>query len=167
MKRIVLLSAGAALALSLAACDRGKAPAGDAASAEASTADTDAITKAEADLLAAIAAKDMAATTALYADDAVMAIPFEAPARGKDAITASYDEFYKDPAGKFEATQESAVVSGDMGYTQGSYTVSYTDSETNKAESGQGYYVVVYRKQPDGSWKIVQDISTPTPPPAG
>jgi len=167
MTRLVLLTAGAALALSLAACDRASAPAGNAASAETAAADTDAVKKVEADLLAAIAAKDLAGATAAYADDAVMAIPFEQPYRGKDAIKGSYEKFFKDPAGKFVATQESAVVSGDMAYTQGTYTVSYTNSETKQAESGQGYYVVVYRKQSDGSWKVVQDISSPTPPPAG
>jgi len=167
MKRVVLFAAGSALALSLAACDQPSAPAGNtAAPAAASAADTDAVKKVETDLLAAIESKDVAKAKALYAADAVMALPMDPPFKGAAAIGAEYDEFAKDPAGKFDATNESTVVGADMAYSQGTYTVTYTNSETKKVENGQGYYVIVYRKQPDGSWKVVQDLSVPTPPAA-
>ena len=79
------------------------------------------------------------------------------------AIGADYDKFAADPAGKFDATNESTVVGADMAYSQGTYTVTYTNSDTKAVENSQGYYLVVYRKQNDGSWKIVQDVSSQLP----
>lgn len=163
MKRVALLSAGAALALSLTACQQGSAPANDSAPAETAAADSDGVKQLETDFLAALEAKDVAKVKTYYASDAVMALPEDPPYKGLEAISAEYDDFAKDPAGKFDATNESTVVGADMAYSQGTYTVTYTDSETKKVENGQGYYVIVYRKQSDGSWKIVQDLSVPTP----
>ena len=163
MKRVVLLSGGIALTLSMTACERATAPADAPATTEASPADTDAVKQMETDFLAAIEAKDAAKLRGYYAADAVMVLPGQAPLKGISAISADYDQFAKDPAGKFDATNESTVVGADMAYSQGTYTVAYTNRETKAVDNSQGYYLVVYKKQPDGSWKIVQDISSPTP----
>jgi uncharacterized protein (TIGR02246 family) len=165
MNNAILISTGVALAVALAACDRADAPAqgNTPAAASASAADTDAVKKLETDFLAAIETKDFATAKAAYAADAVMVLPGDAPYQGAAAIAAEYDDFAADPAGKFDANNQSTVVSTDMAYSQGTYTVSYTSDETKKVETGQGYYVTVYKKQPDGSWKIVQDVSSPLP----
>jgi len=163
MNKAVLISTGVALAVSLAACDRAGAPAegNSPAAASASAADTDTVKKVETDFLAAIEAKNVAAVKANYATDAVMVLPNQAPLKGIEAISGDYDKFAADAAGKFDATNESTVVGADMAYSQGTYTVTYTNSETKAVENGQGYYLVVYKKQDDGSWKIVQDVSSP------
>jgi len=165
MNKAVLISTGVALAVSLAACNRADAPAeaNAPAAASASAADTESVKKLETDFLGAIKAKDFATAKAAYASDAVMVLPGDAPFKGAAVIAAEYDEFAADPAGKFDAANESTVVGADMAYSQGTYAVTYTDSKTKKVENGQGYYLMVYRKQPDGSWKIVQDVSSPLP----
>ncbi len=164
MNRVVLMSAAAALALSLGACDRSSAPA-EANGAASATADADALEALDAEFLASIKAKDYDKSKTYYASDAVMVLPEMAPFKGTEPIGASFDDFAKDPAGSFAANNESVVVSsgGDLAYSQGTYTVSYTNSQTKQVENGQGYYLIVYKKQPDGSWKIVQDVSSPTP----
>lgn len=166
MAKLVLIPAGLALVLSLAACDRADRPVRETAGEEATAAGADAVKQVDAAFITALEAKDMAAIKAHYAPDAVMVLPGQPPMRGIDAISASYDEFAADPAGKFDATSESTVAGGDMAYSQGTYTVTWTNPQTKEIENGQGYYVVVYRKQPDGSWKIVQDVSSPTPLPS-
>ncbi len=163
MNKAILISTGVALAISLAACDRADAPAEGNAPAATAAADTDAVKKLETDFLGAIEAKDFATAKAAYASDAVMMIPMQAPLKGAAAIGADYDKFAADPAGKFDATNETTVVGADMAYSTGTYDVTYTDSKTKKVENGEGYYLVVYKKQADGSWKIVQDVSSPTP----
>jgi len=163
MKNIVLLSTGLALALALSACDRPAASGNGATAIEASAADTDAVKQMETAFLAALEAKDVAAVKANYAPDAVMVLPQQAPMKGIAAISADYDKFAADPVAKFDATNESTVVGGDMAYSQGTYTVTYTNPKTKAVENGQGYYIVVYKKQDDGSWKIVQDVSSPLP----
>jgi ketosteroid isomerase-like protein len=46
---------------------------------------------------------------------------------------------------------------GDLGYTTGSYEVTVNDAKGNPVTS-RGKVVVVWKKQPDGSWKAVLDI---------
>jgi len=164
MTRLVLLSAGAALALSLAACDRASAPAGNA-SAETAAADSEAVKQAFAAFNAAIASRDLAAIRSNYASDAVMVLPGQPPFNGADAIMKDYETFAADPAGKYEPGEETTYVSsgGDLGYGQVTYTVTYTNPTTRAVETANRYNLTVYRKQSDGSWKVTHDVNTDLP----
>ncbi len=52
----------------------------------------------------------------------------------------------------------------DLGYTTGPYE--YRPIKSGEARNvDHGYYVSVWRKQKDGSWKVVLDIGNPNPPP--
>ena len=53
--------------------------------------------------------------------------------------------------------------SGDLAYADATYKMTYTNPNTSKVDSGNGYCIWVFRKQSDGSWKIVRDVSTPVP----
>lgn len=165
MKRVVFLSAGAALALSLGACDRTANPADATATAEASMADAEAVTKAFADFNADIVAKDLTAIRGHYADDAVMVLPGEPPFEGVEAIMADYQAFASDPAGKYMPGTQSTHVgaAGDIAYGELDYQVTYTNPETKAVETVSRYNLTVYRKQPDGSWKVARDVNTELP----
>jgi ketosteroid isomerase-like protein len=95
-----------------------------------------------------------------------------APLAGKEAIRSALKQMAADPALslKFEATRVEVASAGDSAYTQGSYTLTVTDSATKKPVNDKGSYVTVYKKQADGSWKAVSDIASsstpPMPPPA-
>jgi ketosteroid isomerase-like protein len=52
--------------------------------------------------------------------------------------------------------------SGDMGYTWGQYE----GRSTTSAAVESGRYMTVWKKEPDGSWKIVMDTSNEDPPEA-
>ncbi len=52
---------------------------------------------------------------------------------------------------------------GDLGYTTGPYTL--TDTQSNKPVQ-QGYYFSLWKKQADGSWKVVLDCGIETNKPA-
>jgi ketosteroid isomerase-like protein len=70
---------------------------------------------------------------------------------------------------KFQPTKVEVAKSGDVAYTQGTYTLTLTDPQTKQLINDHGSYVTTYRKQPDGTWKAVVDIATsevppPTPP---
>ena len=133
---------------------------GAAATTANLAADADAVGAAEADMLKAFQAKDAAALTAHYASDAVLAVPGRT-VKGSDAIGKANAEDLKDPAFKLSFSNERTDTSGDLAYTTGSYTVTYTDSKTKKVVNGGGTYVTVFKKQADGSWKAVADIATP------
>jgi ketosteroid isomerase-like protein len=71
---------------------------------------------------------------------------------------------------KFQSSKVEVAKSGDVAYTQGSYTMVMTDPQTKQVINDHGSYVTTYRKQPDGTWKAVADIATsevppPVPPP--
>jgi uncharacterized protein (TIGR02246 family) len=166
MNRVVLMSAGAALALSLGGCDRAAAPTGaNAAASEASVTDTAAVKQAFADFNAAIAAKDLPKIEAQYADDAVMVLPDQAPFEGVAAIMSDYKAYAADAAGKFVPGAESVTVSagGDIAYGEVKYQSTYTNPKTKAVETSARYNLSVYRKQPDGSWKVVRDINATLP----
>jgi uncharacterized protein (TIGR02246 family) len=145
-------------------CQRYEHGAGNGAANTNTTGDADsakdAIKAVEANMTKAGEAKDSAALASSYASDAVFAIPGRT-VHGSDAIGKSLASDLQDPAFKFESTNERTDTSGDLGYTTGSYKVTYTDSKTKKVVNGTGSYLTVFRKQPDGSWKAVADFSTP------
>jgi ketosteroid isomerase-like protein len=88
---------------------------------------------------------------------------------GKANILAAYKNLVADKNFSLTWPPSYAVVvskSGDMAYTEGSYTFTYTDPKTRKPVVEKGKYVEVYAKQPDGSWKDVVDTGIPDGPAA-
>lgn len=59
----------------------------------------------------------------------------------------------------WEPRQADIAISGDLGYTMGSYEAKGAE---NKAE--KGYYVRVWKRDETGEWKIVLDTTLPVPP---
>ncbi len=171
MKFIVTMSTGLALALSLAACERYAAPInGDsAASTEASatdtsTADAEAVKQAFAKFNADIAARNVDAIKAHYASDAVMIIPGQAPYVGVDAIMKDYEAYGADPAGKYVSGEETVeVLSDGVAYGEVNYQTTFTNPGTKAVETQNRYNLTVYKKQSDGSWKVVRDVNTNVP----
>jgi len=117
--------------------------------------------------------KDAEKLAAHYADDAVLMSPGVPASIGKEAIGKTLKEMVTDPALslKFQASKVEVAKTGDVGYTQGSYTMTMTDPNSKQVIHDHGSYVTTYRKLPDGSWKAVADIASsevppPAPPPA-
>lgn len=163
MNRVSLMCAGTLLVTCLAACDRAKTPArNEAVTAYAADADAK---KLLANVIAALNAKDWAAVKELYASDAIMITPDSPPFNGAQAISAEYDRLANDPAVQFEGTAGAIQVSssGDLAYADATYKMTYTNPQTSKVDSANGYCIWVFRKQSDGSWKIVRDVSSPVP----
>jgi uncharacterized protein (TIGR02246 family) len=151
-----------ALCMPIAACN---APAiQNGASAQGGGAAADAVKAVEAELQAAYKAKDATKIASFYAADADVTTPFTTPIKGVDqekALAASL----ADPAFNLEFANARTEVSpgGDMAYTRGTYTVTYTNPGNKAVATQAGNYVTVFRKTAEGGWKIVQDIATPGP----
>jgi uncharacterized protein (TIGR02246 family) len=103
--------------------------------------------------------RDAERIVARYADDATVLAPNMAPATGREAIREMVRQFARDGnfAFSFEAARVEVARSGDLGFVLGSYTLVATDLGTKKPVTDQGTYLRVYRKQLDGSWKVLQD----------
>jgi uncharacterized protein (TIGR02246 family) len=163
MNRLSTLFATVAVASCLTACNQTPAPAPNT-----HDADVKAIEDNETQWNADWAAKDAAKSTSHYTDDAVLMVSGGPPTTGKDAILKETTAMFADPALslKFQASKVDVAASGDLGYAQGTYTLTLTDPKTKKPITDHGSYVTAYRKQADGSWKAVADSVTSEVPPA-
>jgi uncharacterized protein (TIGR02246 family) len=158
MKRLAILCAAVVMALGITACNQ---------MPDTHDADVAALKANEAQWVQDYASKDADKLMAHYADYAVLMVPGEPVASGKDAIRTSLKLMLTDPtlSLKFEPSKVEVAKSGDLAYTQGSYTLSLTDPQTKQLVNDHGSYVTTYRKQADGSWKAVADIVVSEVPP--
>ena len=137
------LPASFALAALLAGCT----PATPPAAPDTRDADAKAIRQTESDWAQAWAAKDADKIVSFYADDASF-FPIGMPVvTGKANILALDKTFQADKNFSLTWPPSDKVVvskSGDLAYTQGSNTVTYTDPKTKKVISGKGKFVEVH-----------------------
>jgi uncharacterized protein (TIGR02246 family) len=152
MKRNGLLLLCAALASLLTGCAT--------TTADTHDADVKAIKDTETAWVADAASKDPAKFAAHYTDDASLLLPNAPVIAGKDGITAAVKPMLADPnfALQFQATKSDVAKSGDIGYTQGTYTMTMSDPKTKQPMTDKGKYVTIFKKQADGTWKAVSDI---------
>ena len=121
---------------------------------------TDAVNRTAQEILAALQAKDSAKVTSYYAPDAVLATPGRPVARGGEAVSKAIRNDIADPNFKISVSDEKAEVagSGDLAYRRGTLKITYTNPQTKQPENAAGTYLTVFRKQADGSWKVVEDF---------
>jgi uncharacterized protein (TIGR02246 family) len=158
MKQVVSLIGGAAIALAIFGCNEPMAT---------PDADIQAIKTDEKQWNQEYVSKDLDKIAAHYAEDAVLMTPGGPSISGKTAIHDALKQMVADPAFslKFQPSVVSVAKAGDLAYTQGSYTLTVTDSQTKQIVNDHGSYVTVYRKQADGGWKAVSDIASSAVPP--
>jgi uncharacterized protein (TIGR02246 family) len=149
-----------ALLVSAAAC----AP---AAPPDTRARDEAAIREADAAFSAAASAKDIEAILGFYADDAVTMPPNAPASSGKDAIRKEFETMLAMPGMTLSWQASGAVAAGssDIGYSWGTAQFGMTGPD-GAAMSDTLKYVTIWRKQADGSWKVVVDIfnSNSAPP---
>ena len=151
-------------ALPLSGCNKPADQANGTATAavkQDTTQDADAVKNVEAQMMAGYQAKDGAKISSTYASDALVATPGQSM-KGSEAVNKGIADELGDPGFKlnFHNDKTDVASSGDLAYTTGTYTVSYTDAKTKKVQKGSGSYLTVFRKQGDGNWKAVADFST-------
>jgi ketosteroid isomerase-like protein len=101
-----------------------------------------------------------------FAEDAVALNNGAAPLIGKVAIARSATWLPKDYQLSWTPTDAQMGPSGDMGYTWGHFEGRSKDAAGNPVTTS-GRYITVWRKQPDGSWKVVLDAGANEPAGAG
>lgn len=122
-----------------------------------------AIRAQEAAIMAAVAAEDAAAVAGFYAPDAQMLSPGVAHTT-PEAIRAAFQGLFDDPNGALSFQNAEVIIpsSGDYAVAQGRYQVSYSDASHRRATQS-GAYIDLWRRQEDGGWKIMRDITAPAP----
>jgi uncharacterized protein (TIGR02246 family) len=113
----------------------------------------------------AAGARDIDATLAYYADDAVV-MPGDAPvADTKQTIRDLWTPMMApDISVSWQVNQAEVARSGDLGYARGVYQLVTKDS-TEKTTTEHGKLLEVWKKQSDGKWKcIIDNFSADAPP---
>lgn len=72
------------------------------------------------------------------------------PVFADSTFTLTWDPIYAEVA-----------ASGDLGYTVGRYSTTIGTGDTTRTE--EGTYLTVWRRQPDGRWKVQADIGNAAP----
>lgn len=129
--------------------------------------DVDDLLAADAAWLKAYQARDAASAANFYDNDGAMLAPNRPLLRGKEALTKFIAEsFAMQDYDIFWHPRNAAVAkSGELGFTTGSYEMSFRQPR-GKLRFDKGKYVMVWRKQSDGRWKVLFDISNSDLPPS-
>lgn len=113
-----------------------------------------------------VAERGGAAFADWFAEDGVALGNGKAPLVGRVAIAKSANWSPKDYQLTWTPTDASMSPSGDMGYTWGHYEGHSKDANGNPVTIS-GRYITIWRKQPDGNWKVVLDAGADEPASAG
>jgi len=152
-RHFAVLAACALLAGQPAAADESAAL--DAASRERLT---EQVRRAELAFAATVAQKRPQEFAAMVAVDAVFLGARGEVARGRDEVVAAWQGLFAVDAPEFRWHPEIVELSGDgtLGLTRGPWTMRGRDAEGRPIERG-GTFTSIWRRQPDGSWRVVFD----------
>jgi uncharacterized protein (TIGR02246 family) len=115
--------------------------------------------------LKAFKASDADATAACYAEDAVLWIPGQPMAKGREAIHAALAGFFSAVTIKdMTITPMGDVMVGDDATSWGTFVLVAVDRKTGEESTEVGRYVDVSKKI-DGKWVYVVDHASDDPPP--
>jgi len=59
----------------------------------------------------------------------------------------------------FQSTNADVSKSGELAYTVGTYSLTMSSPIDKKPVTDRGKYLTVFKKQPDGNWKVVADMA--------
>jgi len=97
-----------------------------------------------------------------FAEDGVSLANGQAPVHGRAAIAKQATWLAKDYQLIWTPTDGVMSPAGDMGYTWGHYEGHSRDADGNSRVT-TGRYLTIWRKEPDGSWKVAVDASNEEP----
>jgi len=122
-------------------------------------ADEAAIRAASTEWSKAAQAKDLDKGVSPYAEDAIYFSDKGAMVKGKNSIRMAWKDMLAlpGPGLSFTTSYVEVARSGDLAYEYGTYDF-VTEEKKGKPHDEKGKYVTVWKKQADGTWKVVADI---------
>lgn len=133
-------------------------PSSHPVAAESAKDTADALRQLEADFMKAAAEHGSQGYMSYYADDAVEVPNGEPLIQGKANIAKTMGFLdQKDNHLTWAPVGADISASGDLGYTYGTYEFRSNDKD-GKPVVNHGKYTSIWKKQKDGSWKIVLDM---------
>src|SRR5687767_189602 len=129
--------------------------------------DLAAIEKLRQQDIAATVARDPVALTDFWTDDAIRLGVGAPPEIGKQTIRASTERQTANKNFKVLSyvpeTKDFTFLDGGWAVEWRTYTASYVDSPGGEAKHARGTVLAVFKKVPDGSWKIFRSLGSIEP----
>lgn len=118
-----------------------------------------AIQQADLDFCKAARERRLDGWMSFWAPDATLMAPGQPPLKDPEKLRAHYAKSFADPNFSIDwrPVIADAAQSGDLGYTIGTAEIHFTGKD-GKIETRPGKYLTVWKKQKDGSWKVVADL---------
>ena len=108
--------------------------------------------------LQAINDEDIETLASMTTEDHIMLAPGRPPIVGKAANDEANGRVFE----MFEIdetwTPIETVVSGDLAYQRGTFTVAATPRAGGETSRTAGQFMRIYMRQPDGSWRMIRDM---------
>lgn len=124
--------------------------------ASLSADDRSAIERAADAYVAAMNRGDWKLVAESFAEDAVRIPPHEEPHRGRDQIEAWLGGIEELIA--YELTRDALDGDGGVAYIRGRYAITLRPSGAPGPISDQGDFLEVWRREPDGVWRVAEAI---------
>jgi ketosteroid isomerase-like protein len=126
---------------------------------DATETDRAEITSTTAALLAAVNTSDANRCSAAWAADGVLMPPHHPSVQGQPAIVQYFRNLFSRSRFQFAFTSSDIQIDGDTAVERLTYTATiWPGGDDAKPIQDVGKGVHVYRRQPNGSWKLSYDI---------
>ncbi len=112
-----------------------------------------------------VSAGDVEGWATLCTDD-VVAFPPDAPAIvGMEELRLLAETIFRENTERLAANVDEVVVAGDLAVLRASYEETLTPKGEGEPVEMSGAWLVILRKQSDGSWKMWREMWSVVPPP--
>ena len=100
-----------------------------------------------------------------YAPDAVFLQPTGERITGPAALRTLFQNIMAGFDSNLNLHSQNLETSGDLAFDSGDFEESLTAIATGAKITSKGSYIIIFKRQPHGSWQIIQQVFTGTPPP--
>ncbi len=109
--------------------------------------------------VAAWKAADADEITGLYANDGVVLYPNQPAITGRNEIREYFRSFFTEfVQDDFQLTSSEIEVGGSWAFDRGTYRWKATPRAGGAAVEDHGKYLVILRREADGSWRVARDM---------
>lgn len=137
----------------------------DPAEAAARAAADSAAHQAHANYVRVINSNHIDSLVTMFTDDVVFLAAGAPPIVGKAAVREWADGYYKAFRTSWDKPVEEFVIHGDYAYERYRYTSTDTPVAGGAPVTDTGWGLVIYRREPDGVWRVARDAFGPDHPP--
>ena len=120
--------------------------------------------KLREDWVAALRTKQLEPILKFYAADAAFLQPNGERITGAAALRNLFQMIMATFNSDLMLHSSNLETSGDLAYDSGDFEENLTNIASGAKTASKGSYVIIYKRQANGNWQIVQHVWTGTPP---